>query len=176
MPVPAPPAPAPFPLDLRVGQITSATALSKPGSVLFQVDVGRAEPVSIVASLPSMQEDGGADGEWTARLVGRKVCALLNLDPIAVDGRQSEGMLLVADQLKPRPLQILVECDAPVGSVVAPKGGVVLLDGQASRKVVQKQRLRVGDSGAVRRGEHELVAGGSVAVRAERAAVGSVVR
>lgn len=96
-------------VDLRVGHITAAAPHPNADRLLvLTVDVGEAEPRTIVAGIRSK-----FDAE---ALVGRKIVVVANLAPAKLRGVMSQGMLLAASAGEA--LVDIVGVDAPAGSVV----------------------------------------------------------
>ena len=76
-------------VDLRVGVVTSAAAVKGASKLLhLRVDIGEAEPRSIVAGI--------AEAYLPDALVGRKVVIVANLAPRKLRGLESQGMIVAA--------------------------------------------------------------------------------
>ncbi len=89
---------------LRAGRIVAAEAHPKADRLLvLKVDVGEAEPRTIVAGI--------AAAFRPEELVGRQVVVVVNLKPVKLRGIRSEGMLLAAGGAEVKALATL---DAPV--------------------------------------------------------------
>lgn len=95
--------------DLRVGRIIEAGRVEGSEKLLkLKVDIGT-ETRQIIAGIGRSYE---ADS-----LIGSSVVIVTNLEPKAVMGLTSEGMLLAADA-DGSPILIRPDRDAPPGSVV----------------------------------------------------------
>lgn len=76
-------------VDLRVGEVKSAEAVKGADKLLhLQVDIGEAEPRTIVAGI--------ALSYRPEQLIGRKVVIIANLQPRKLRGITSEGMIVAA--------------------------------------------------------------------------------
>jgi methionyl-tRNA synthetase len=96
-------------LDLRVGKILAAEPVPKAKRLLkLSVDTGL-DQRTVVAGI--------AEHYSAEELIGRKVIVLVNLEPRALRGVESKGMLLAAD-LEGRPFLLSASDDAPVGSPI----------------------------------------------------------
>jgi len=79
-------------VDLRVGLVRSAEKVPKADKLLqLSVDVGEAAPRTIVAGIAAAYPDPQA-------LVGRRIVVVANLEPRALRGITSHGMLLAAGE------------------------------------------------------------------------------
>jgi methionyl-tRNA synthetase len=79
-------------VDLRVGLVRSAERVPKADKLLqLSVDVGEAAPRTIVAGIAAAYPDPQA-------LVGRRIVVVANLEPRALRGITSHGMLLAAGE------------------------------------------------------------------------------
>ena len=97
-------------LDIRVGEITSATRV--PGTdklIEVQVDIGGEVRTLATGLVPFY---GPQD------LVGKRIIVLTNLEPRRVRGVQSQGMLLAAEWDGNVAL-LTVEKDAPKGAKIS---------------------------------------------------------
>ena len=118
-PAPAPAAPAATntityddfaKLELRVGKVLSAAPVPKKDKLLhLQVDLGEAQPRSIVAGI--------AQAYKPDQLVGKQVIVVANLAPRKLAGLTSQGMLLAAGDEEILGLSGL-DRDAPPGTRV----------------------------------------------------------
>lgn len=96
-------------LDVRVGKILAAEPVPKAKRLLkLSVDTGL-DQRTVVAGI--------AEHYKVEELIGRKVIVLVNLEPRALRGVESQGMLLAAD-LDGRPFLLSASDDAPVGSPI----------------------------------------------------------
>jgi len=76
-------------MDLRVGTILSAEKMPKANKLLvLKVDVGVDQRTII---------SGIAEHFTPEEIIGKQVCVLLNLDPRAIRGTESQGMILMAE-------------------------------------------------------------------------------
>jgi len=97
-------------LELRVGKVLSAAAVPKKDKLLhLQVDLGEAQPRSIVAGI--------AQAYKPDELVGKQVIVVANLAPRKLAGLVSQGMLLAAGDEEILGLSGL-DRDAPPGTRV----------------------------------------------------------
>ncbi len=96
-------------LDLRVGIITSATALPKSKKLLqLQVDIG-IDVRTVVSGISQHYQP--------EELIGKKVVVVANLKPAKLMGVESQGMILAgADE---KALEVLSVQNLPKGSVVS---------------------------------------------------------
>jgi methionyl-tRNA synthetase len=79
-------------VELRVGLVQAARAVPKADKLLeLQVDVGEGKPRTIVAGIAQSYPDPAA-------LVGRRIVVVANLEPRALRGITSQGMLLAAGE------------------------------------------------------------------------------
>jgi methionyl-tRNA synthetase len=94
-------------VELRVGAVKAAVAVPKADKLLqLTVDVGEAEPRTIVAGIAQAYPDPAA-------LVGQRIVVVANLAPRPLRGITSQGMLLAAGE--PPTLQLVT-----VGDAIAP--------------------------------------------------------
>lgn len=76
-------------VDLRVGVVTEAAAVKGADKLLhLRVDIGEAEPRSIVAGIAKAYQPD--------QMIGRKVIIVANLEPRKLRGIESQGMILAA--------------------------------------------------------------------------------
>ena len=114
----APPAPEPEPkigiedfirVEMRVGQVKTAERVPKTDRLLhLTVDIGEAEPRSIVAGIAAAYEPES--------LIGRKVAIVANLKPRKMRGIESNGMIVAATLEGGNPSLVGFPEDAPVGA------------------------------------------------------------
>jgi methionyl-tRNA synthetase len=79
-------------LDLRVGIVRAAAKVPKADKLLeLTVDVGEGAPRTIVAGIAAAYAD-------PAQLVDRRIVVVVNLEPRALRGITSQGMLLAAGE------------------------------------------------------------------------------
>ena len=98
-----------FKVELRVGQIKTAERVPKTDKLIhMSVDVGEAEPRSIVAGIAMAYEPEA--------LVGRKVVVVANLAPRKMRGLVSQGMLCAASVEGGKPVLAGFHEDIPVGA------------------------------------------------------------
>ena len=98
-------------LDLRVG--TVITAENVPDSenlLLLKVDIGEEKPRTIVAGIAKQYSP--------EEIIGTQVTVLTNLEPKAIRGIESNGMLLAADMKKKGAALIRPGSSAPNGSLI----------------------------------------------------------
>jgi methionyl-tRNA synthetase len=96
-------------VELRVGQVKSATKVEKADKLLhLTVDIGEAEPRSIVAGIAKSYEPES--------LIGRKVVIVANLKPRKMRGIESNGMIVAATGENGNPSLAGFPDDAPVGA------------------------------------------------------------
>jgi methionyl-tRNA synthetase len=96
-------------VDLRVGQVKSATAVKGANKLLhLQVDIGEPQPRSIVAGI--------ADAYQPDALVGRKVVIVANLAPRKLRGLESQGMIVAASLDNGSPVLASFLEEVPVGA------------------------------------------------------------
>jgi methionyl-tRNA synthetase len=96
-------------VDLRVGQVKSAAAVKGANKLLhLQVDIGEAQPRSIVAGI--------AEAYQPDTLVGRKVVIVANLAPRKLRGLESQGMIVAASLENGSPVLASFLEDVPVGA------------------------------------------------------------
>ncbi|HWM88918.1 MAG TPA: methionine--tRNA ligase subunit beta, partial [Kofleriaceae bacterium] len=97
-------------MDLRVAQVLSAEAIPGATKLLrLMLDAGEPEPRQVVAGIAEAYQPGD--------LVGRKVIFLANLEPAAIRGVTSQGMILAAGEKGVVGLSAL-DRDVPVGTKV----------------------------------------------------------
>jgi len=86
-------------VELKVGLVRAAVRVPKADKLLrIEVDVGEPEPRTIVAGIAASYPD-------PAELVGRRIVVVANLEPRALRGITSQGMLLAAGD-PPRVVQV----------------------------------------------------------------------
>jgi methionyl-tRNA synthetase len=96
-------------VDMRVGLVKSAEAVKGADKLLhLQVDIGEAQPRSIVAGI------AGAYKPET--LVGRKVVIVANLQPRKLRGLESQGMIVAASLDDSPPVLAAFLEDVPIGA------------------------------------------------------------
>jgi methionyl-tRNA synthetase len=96
-------------VDLRVGQIKTAEKVKGADKLLhLRVDIGEAEPRSIVAGI--------ATAYRPEALVGRKVVIVANLAPRTLRGLVSQGMIVAASLEGGSPVLASFLEDVPVGA------------------------------------------------------------
>jgi methionyl-tRNA synthetase len=95
-------------VDLRVGLVKSAKKVENTDKLMhLTVDIGEAEPRSIVAGIAKSYEPEG--------LIGRKVVIVANLKPRKMRGIESNGMIVAATGENGNPSLAGFPDDAPVG-------------------------------------------------------------
>ncbi len=98
-------------VDLRVGLVRSAEKVPNADKLLqLAVDVGEAEPRTIVAGIAAAYPDPRA-------LVGQRIVVVANLEPRALRGITSHGMLLAAGEAQGLALVTVAEGIAPGAKV-----------------------------------------------------------
>lgn len=98
-------------VDLRVGLVRSAEKVPKADKLLkLSVDVGEAAPRTIVAGIAAAYPDPEA-------LVGKRIVVVANLEPRALRGITSHGMLLAAGEAPDLALVMVGEGIAPGAKV-----------------------------------------------------------
>jgi methionyl-tRNA synthetase len=96
-------------VDLRVGLVKSAVPVKGADKLLhLQVDIGEAQPRSIVAGIAKAYEP--------ETLVGRKVVIVANLAPRKLRGLESQGMIVAASLEGGAPVLAGFLEDVPVGA------------------------------------------------------------
>lgn len=96
-------------VDLRVGEVKSAEAVKGADKLLhLKVDIGEAEPRSIVAGIALAYKP--------EQLVGRKVVIVANLQPRKLRGLTSQGMIVAATTDGGLPVLAGFHEDVPAGS------------------------------------------------------------
>ncbi|MEX2302420.1 MAG: methionine--tRNA ligase [Bryobacterales bacterium] len=96
-------------VELRVGQVKSAQRVEGTDKLMhLSVDIGEAEPRSIVAGIAKAYEPES--------LVGRKVVIVANLKPRKMRGIESNGMIVAATGDSGIPSLAGFPDDAPVGA------------------------------------------------------------
>jgi methionyl-tRNA synthetase len=96
-------------VDLRVGLVKQAAAVKGSDKLLhLQVDIGEAQPRSIVAGI--------AEAYKPEELVGRKVVIVANLQPRKLRGLESQGMIVAASVDGGKPVLASFLEDIPVGA------------------------------------------------------------
>jgi methionyl-tRNA synthetase len=95
-------------VDLRVGLVKTAKKVENTDKLMhLTVDIGEAEPRSIVAGIAKAYEPES--------LVGRKVVIVANLKPRKMRGLESNGMIVAATGENGNPSLAGFPDDAPVG-------------------------------------------------------------
>jgi len=98
-----------FKVDMRVGMVKSAEKVKKTDKLLHLViDIGEAEPRSIVAGVAKAYEPEA--------LVGRKVAIVANLKPRKMRGIESQGMIIAASGDDHHPYLVSFLEEAPIGA------------------------------------------------------------
>jgi len=99
-------------MDLRVGTVQEVSEHPNADKLmLLSADIGKPEPVQLVAGVKGHYENN--------QLEGKQIIVLTNMEPATIRGEQSEGMLLAATTeddvalLVPDP-----DKDVPAGSQV----------------------------------------------------------
>ncbi len=96
-------------VEMRVGVVKSASKVPKADRLLhLMVDIGEAEPRSIVAGIAAAYEP--------ENLVGRKVAVVANLQPRKLRGLESNGMIVAATGENGKPALVGFHEDAPIGA------------------------------------------------------------
>lgn len=96
-------------VDLRVGLVKEAAAVKGADKLLhLKVDIGEAEPRSIVAGIAKAYEP--------EKLIGRKVVIVANLAPRKLRGLTSQGMIVAASLEGGSPVLAAFLEDVPVGA------------------------------------------------------------
>ena len=96
-------------VEMRVGVVKTAEKVKKADKLLhLTVDIGEAEPRSIVAGIATAYEPEG--------LIGRKVAVVSNLKPRKLRGLVSDGMIVAASLEGGQPNLVSFLEDAPVGA------------------------------------------------------------
>jgi len=96
-------------VDMRVGEVKSAEAVKGADKLLhLKVDIGEAEPRSIVAGIALAYKP--------EQLVGRKVVIVANLQPRKLRGLTSQGMIVAATTDGGLPVLAGFHEDVPAGS------------------------------------------------------------
>jgi methionyl-tRNA synthetase len=96
-------------VELRVGQVKSAKNVEGTDKLLhLMIDIGEAEPRSIVAGIAKAYEPES--------LVGRKVVIVANLKPRKMRGIESNGMIVAATGGNGNPSLAGFPDDAPIGA------------------------------------------------------------
>ncbi len=96
-------------LDLRVGQVIAAEAVEGSNKLLkLSVDFGSEVGVRTIFSGIRKAYEPGA-------LIGKQLVALVNLEPRAMVGSTSEGMVLSAES-EQGPVLLVPLIEVPVGS------------------------------------------------------------
>ena len=96
-------------VDLRVGIVREAAAVKGADKLLhLQVDIGEAEPRSIVAGI--------AKAYQPETLVGRKVVIVANLAPRKLRGLTSQGMIVAASLGEGSPVLASFLEEVPIGA------------------------------------------------------------
>lgn len=99
-------------LDLRVGEIKAAEEIQGADKILkIRVDLG-GEERELVAGIKKFYTIDS--------LIGKKIAVLTNLEPRAIRGVTSHGMLLAASNEDKACLSLLIlETDLPAGSKIS---------------------------------------------------------
>lgn len=96
-------------LAIRVGKITAAESIPGMKKILrVQVDIGDKVAQAIA---------GGAEFYEPSSFIGKRVIVLTNMEAKTIAGVKSEVMLLAAD-LKGKPIWVTVEEDVPAGTKI----------------------------------------------------------
>jgi methionyl-tRNA synthetase len=96
-------------IDMRVGVVLEAQAVKGANKLVhMKVDIGQAEPRSIVAGI--------AEAYKPEDLVGRKVVIVANLQPRKLRGIPSEGMIVAASLEGGKPVLVGFHEDVPAGA------------------------------------------------------------
>ncbi len=96
-------------VDIRVGVVKTAEKVKKADKLLYlTVDIGEAEPRSIVAGIAEAYEPES--------LVGRKVAIVANLKPRKLRGLISQGMIVAASAEGGKPSLVSFPEDTPIGA------------------------------------------------------------
>jgi methionyl-tRNA synthetase len=96
-------------VDMRVGLVRSAERVKGADKLLhMQIDIGEAEPRSIVAGI--------AEAYSPEEMVGRRVAIVANLQPRKLRGLTSNGMILAATPEGGKPVLVSVASDVPPGT------------------------------------------------------------
>ena len=96
-------------VEMRVGRVKTAERVPKTDRLLhLTVDIGEAEPRSIVAGIAAAYEPES--------LIGRKVAIVANLKPRKMRGIESNGMIVAATLEGGNPSLVGFPEDAPVGA------------------------------------------------------------
>jgi methionyl-tRNA synthetase len=96
-------------VEMRVGLVRSAERVKGADKLLhMQIDVGEAEPRSIVAGI--------AEAYTPEEMLGRRVVIVANLQPRKLRGLTSNGMILAATAEGRKPVLVTVAADVPPGT------------------------------------------------------------
>ncbi len=96
-------------VDMRVGIVKEAAPVKGSDKLLhLRVDIGEAQPRSIVAGIAGAYEP--------AKLVGRKIAIVANLQPRKLKGLESQGMIVAASIGDGNPALVSFLEDAPIGA------------------------------------------------------------
>jgi methionyl-tRNA synthetase len=96
-------------VEMRVGEVKSAERVPKTDRLLhLMVDIGEAEPRSIVAGIAEAYEPES--------LIGRKVVIVANLKPRKMRGVESNGMIVAASLDGGKPVLAGFHEDVPAGA------------------------------------------------------------
>ena len=96
-------------VEMRVGVVKTAEKVKKADKLLhLTVDIGEAEPRSIVAGIATAYEPES--------LIGRKVAIVSNLKPRKLRGLVSDGMIVAASLEGGEPNLVSFLEDAPIGA------------------------------------------------------------
>jgi methionine--tRNA ligase beta chain len=98
-------------LDIRIGTVKSVEKVPDADKLLmFKFDIGEDNERQIMAGMAEFFDD-------PKQLVGRQFPLLLNIEPRAFRGYESQGMIIAADH-DHRPVFLLPETQIPNGSKV----------------------------------------------------------
>lgn len=96
-------------VDMRVGVIVSAEPVKGADKLLhMKVDIGEAEPRTIVAGIAEAYPPG--------QVIGRKVAIVANLQPRKLRGITSNGMIVAASLEGGKPALVGFHEDVPIGA------------------------------------------------------------
>ena len=98
-------------VDMRVGLVVEAEAVAGSEKLIrCRVEVGETEPRVIFAGLTRWYEP--------EELVGQQVVVVVNLEPRRIMGEESQGMILAAADENGKPILLVPQDEAAVGSRV----------------------------------------------------------
>ena len=96
-------------VDMRVGVIVFAEPVKGADKLLhMKVDIGEAEPRTIVAGIAEAYQPG--------QVIGRKVAIVANLQPRKLRGITSNGMIVAASLEGGKPALVGFHEDVPIGA------------------------------------------------------------